>query len=128
MSKLTYYLFMIENEGRAYAAANWVRKKFMHTGPNDHENVSQIYFFLHKIEIRFKDVKSHSSSFNDNIAWLSFPTALIAYTLIVKVRKSQKQIYLFSYLPKNERNVFALVDRAEFGKYFVRFLEEFETK
>ena len=56
-------------------------KKNMHTGPNDHKNVSQIYFFLHKIEIRFKDVKSHSSSFNDNIAWLSFPTAVIAFTV-----------------------------------------------
>ena len=41
-----------------------------------------ISFFLHKIKIRFKDVNSHSSSFNDYIAWLSFPSAVIAYTLL----------------------------------------------
>ena len=105
----------------------WEKKIHAHWAKWPWKCLANIYFFLHKIEIRFKDVKSHSSSFNDNIAWLSFPTALIAYTLIVKVREFRKQIYLFSILPKNERNVFALVDRAEFGKYFVRFLEELRT-
>jgi hypothetical protein len=42
----------------------------------------------------------------------------------LKVSKSQKQIFFFSILPKNERKTFALVGRSNFGKYFVRFLGE----
>jgi hypothetical protein len=49
------------------------------------------------------------------------------YKRTLKVGKSQKQIFLFTILPKNERKSSALVARAELGKYFVHFLEESRT-
>ena len=45
-----------------------------------------------------------------------------------KGQKSQKQIQMFSILPKNEPKNSAPVARAEFGKYLVPFLEELRTR
>ena len=52
-------------------------------------------------------------------------TFILNFDELLKVRNSQKQISMSSILPKNERKYSAIVSRAELGKYFVRFLEEF---
>ena len=52
----------------------------------------------------------------------------LIYVFVLKVSKFQKQIILFSILPKNERKTSILVARILGEKFFVQFLGKLRAR